>query len=110
MRSRDHVTCQPMQDEDLKSAHAHHVAGRLGEAEQLYRAVLNRESNHPDALHLLGLALVQGGRAAEGATEIQKAIALRPNVSVYHANMGFALATLGHPEVAIRAYRKAAAL
>jgi len=40
----------------LELALGHHQAGRLGEAESLYRQVLAVEPRHPDALHLLGVA------------------------------------------------------
>jgi hypothetical protein len=36
----------------LETAVAHHQAGRLAEAEQLYRQILARFPDHPDTLHL----------------------------------------------------------
>ena len=33
----------------------HHQAGRLAEAEQLYRQVLEQSPDHSQALHLLGM-------------------------------------------------------
>src|SRR5688572_32482587 len=41
----------------LQSAVDHHRAGRYGDAAELYRRVLEAEPRHPDALHLLGLAM-----------------------------------------------------
>jgi protein O-GlcNAc transferase len=41
---------------------ARHRAGRLDEAEQLYRAVLKIKPDHVGALHYLGLACTQGGK------------------------------------------------
>ncbi|MFC5357857.1 tetratricopeptide repeat protein, partial [Azospirillum himalayense] len=44
---------------------AHHGAGRLAEAESVYRRVLADHPRHPDALHLLGALALQGGKPAE---------------------------------------------
>ncbi|MFP6741527.1 MAG: hypothetical protein VCD33_07875 [Alphaproteobacteria bacterium] len=37
----------------LRQALGHHHAGRLAQAEQIYRTVLAREPEHAEALHLL---------------------------------------------------------
>jgi SAM-dependent methyltransferase len=39
----------------IRAAVAHHQAGRLPEAEALYRQILQAEPNYPDALHFLGI-------------------------------------------------------
>ncbi len=53
----------------------HHRAGRLVDAQAGYRQVLSRDSNHADALHLLGIALHQaGGPGDESIRLIQRAI------------------------------------
>ena len=41
-------------DQSLDSALVHHRAGRLREAEAIYRAILAQFPRQPDALHLLG--------------------------------------------------------
>lgn len=41
-------------DEALRQAVAHHQAGRWQTAEELYRAILEIQPNHPDANHNLG--------------------------------------------------------
>jgi tetratricopeptide (TPR) repeat protein len=40
---------------DLEAGLAYHKAGRRERAERLYRKVLRREPDHPDALRLLGV-------------------------------------------------------
>lgn len=40
----------------------HHQPGRLREAEQGYRRVLDKKPNHVDALHNLGASAIQTGR------------------------------------------------
>jgi predicted O-linked N-acetylglucosamine transferase (SPINDLY family) len=94
----------------FRAAAEHHRAGRIGEAEPLYRRVLATEPDHPDALHLLGVICQQTGRAGEGAELIQRAAALRPHNVQYLTNLGIALATLGKWDEAISAYQKALAL
>jgi len=45
----------------LARALGHHQAGRLIEAEALYRELLAGQPDHPDALHYLGVLALQGG-------------------------------------------------
>src|SRR5665811_1873097 len=39
----------------IQTALKHHQAGRLPQAEAIYRQILQAAPNHPDALHLLGV-------------------------------------------------------
>jgi tetratricopeptide (TPR) repeat protein len=71
----------------LQTAVAHHQAGRLDQAEALYRQVLARDPGQADALHLLGLLTHQRGRHAQAAELIERAIGLRPGEAVYHSNL-----------------------
>jgi predicted O-linked N-acetylglucosamine transferase (SPINDLY family) len=87
-----------------------HQAGRVGEAEPIYRQVLASEPEHADALHLLGLISQQTGRAAEAAQLIGRAAGLRPQNVQYLTNLGIALAALGNWEQAISAYQNALSL
>jgi len=48
-------------EEALQEAVAHHRAGRLGEAEELYRAILEVQPEQPDANHNLGVVALQTG-------------------------------------------------
>ena len=72
-----------------------HLAGRLGEAEQLYRRVLAMEPRHADSLHRLGVIAYQAGQPAAAADLIRKAIARNGMVAPYHAHLGLALAAQG---------------
>ncbi len=52
----------------LRAAIQHHQAGRLGQAEALYRQVLQAQPQNPDALHLLGvIATLPDGRRARSS-------------------------------------------
>jgi protein O-GlcNAc transferase len=85
----------------------HHRAGRLAEAEALYREILAVESNNADALHLLGLVAHQAGRHDLAVEWIRQSIFLNPNNSAAYSNLGIALDTQGKIDEAIAAYRRA---
>ncbi|MBL8807830.1 MAG: tetratricopeptide repeat protein [Rhodospirillales bacterium] len=81
-----------------------HVAGRLAEAESLYRRILATDANHADALHLLGVAAYQAGRADVGADLIGRAIGIDGNVAAYHSNRGNVLKALGRLDDALASF------
>jgi protein O-GlcNAc transferase len=85
----------------------HHQAGRLKEAEQLYREILQNDPRHADALQFLGVIAHQVGRNDSAVELIEKAIALNDRVPPYHNNLGNALKALGKLEAAEAAYRRA---
>ncbi len=58
----------------IDDAIRHHQAGRLREAERLYRSMLDAEPRHPDALHLLGVLLTQVGELDDAVAHIQAAL------------------------------------
>jgi tetratricopeptide (TPR) repeat protein len=92
---------------DLQTALAHHQAGRLDEAVRVYQALLARDPDHADALHLLGVAAHQQGDPARAAELIGRAVALRPDVAAFHCNLAEARRALGEPERAAACCRTA---
>ena len=88
----------------------HHQAGRLREAEQLYRQILAAAPGHADCRHLMGVLANQTGRGDQAVRLIGEAIALEGGVAAYHNNLGNALHGLGRLEEATGAYRRALAL
>jgi len=87
-----------------------HQAGRLGEAEALYRRLLKANPRHADALHLLGLAQAQRRDYDEAARLIGKAIVLLPREALFHMNLGNVEVERGRIDEALASYRRAHAL
>jgi protein O-GlcNAc transferase len=94
----------------LKTAIDHHQAGRLGDAERLYRELLAIDPNQPDALHFLGMIAHQVGRNDVSVELIGKAIHVHRTAPVYHHNLGVALFCLRRFDEALAAYDTAIAL
>jgi tetratricopeptide (TPR) repeat protein len=88
----------------------HHQAGRLNEAEPLYRQVLAFDRRHSDSLHLLGVIAWQTGRYDMAADLIDKAIAVNPKAAAYHSNLGLVFKDQGQLDKAVASYRRAIAL
>lgn len=63
-------------------------AGRLSDAEPIYRMILDEDPDCADALQLLGVLLSANGDHDAGAHMIARAIALDPQVISYHHNLG----------------------
>ena len=94
----------------LELALKHHQAGRLAEAEALYRQVLAVEPRHADALHLLGLIAQQAGSQGDAVGLFQRAIAIHPRAAVFHCNLGISLDKLNRLPEALASYERALAL
>jgi protein O-GlcNAc transferase len=97
-------------DAAFQDARSRHQAGRLEEAEALYRAILSARPTHAESLHLLGLLEVERGAALAGAELIRRAMALAPGEAVHHNSLAAAFRALGRREEAVREYRVAIAL
>lgn len=91
----------------IESGVSHHHAGRLAEAEAIYRQVLAQTPDQPDALHLLGAIAGQTGRLDEAIDLISRAIAVHPTQAVYHSNLSEMYRRAGRPDEAISAARQA---
>ncbi|HLX01204.1 MAG TPA: tetratricopeptide repeat protein, partial [Trinickia sp.] len=72
-------------DAELQQAVAHHSAERFQEAEQLYRAILQAEPQHPDANHNLGLLAVQVNQPAASLPFFKAAAEAAPEREAYWA-------------------------
>lgn len=84
-----------------------HRAGRLENAERVYRQVLKIMPNHPDALQLLGLLCKQSGEFERAADLMQQSLIYAPAQPAVHNNLGNVLGRLGKKIEAIACYRNA---
>ncbi len=93
--------------EALVRAIQHHEAGRLHEAEPIYRQILAADPNHVDARHLLGFIANQDGKHQAGAEVLQGALAERLNWAEVHYNLGNAWKIRGRLDEAVACYQRA---
>jgi tetratricopeptide (TPR) repeat protein len=101
----------PIDDEQIfAQALTLHQRGQVAEAERLYRQVLAASPHHLDALNLLGLIALQGGRNEEAIDLIARAIALNDRVADFHNNIAEAYRRAGRLDAAIDHFAKAAEL
>jgi Flp pilus assembly protein TadD len=77
-----------------------HQAGRLGEAEALYRKAIRLAPGEPEIHYNLGLVLRQAERLDEAAREWRAAVEIRPGYVRALNNLGIVLAELDRPEEA----------
>jgi protein O-GlcNAc transferase len=92
--------------EQFAAAFAHHQAGRLAEAERLYRQILAIDPGHVDSLHFLGMLAGQAGRNDLAIELIGQALALKPDYAGAHYNFANVLAKEGRLDQAEAHYRR----
>ena len=91
----------------LQQARTLHTGGRLTDAEALYRDLLRKVPDHPEALHLLGVIRLQRGDAEQAVSLMLRASSLAPDNAPTQANLGSALLTLRRWEEALARYDQA---
>ncbi len=91
----------------MHAAMQHHQAGRLAEAEALYRQVLERAPQHADALNLLGLLAHQVGRHEAAMELIGRAILVNNSNPDFHSNLGIVYQATNRLDEAVASYRRA---
>ncbi len=97
-------------EQTFRLAVEHHQAGRLPEAETLYRQILAVEPTHSDCLHLLGVLAGQGGCTDLALDLMRKAISASPENPVYHYNLGNILQKAGQLDQAAASLQQAVTL
>ncbi len=94
----------------LQLALEHQQAGRLSQAEQLYRQVLQADPANVDALHLLGVIATRVGKHETAVQLITRAIALEREHPTFYVNLAEAYLKWGRPDEALAASRQAIAV
>ncbi|MGA2441806.1 MAG: tetratricopeptide repeat protein [Tepidisphaeraceae bacterium] len=91
----------------IDAAMLHHRAGRLADAEKIYRQILADLPDQPDVLHLLGMLSGQTGKVDAGIELVSRAIRIKPNSAAYYDSLAKLLKSRGNIDEAIAAYREA---
>jgi tetratricopeptide (TPR) repeat protein len=87
-----------------------HQAGRLTDAEVVYRQVLAALPRHFDSLHLLGVIFMQRGDAAAAIRQIDLALEIEPRHILALNNRGNAFQQLQRFDEALSSYDRALAI
>src|SRR5262249_14515014 len=88
----------------------HHHAGRLAEAEGLYRKALALDPNYLDAMAMYGALAAGAGRFDHAAQLFSRAVAVRADVGEYHLHLGHARLGLKDYQAAVDSCRRCIAL
>jgi tetratricopeptide (TPR) repeat protein len=94
-------------DQALDRAFSYYDLGRLLEAEQLCRLVLQKVPCQIDAMQLLGAILNLTGQYDEAVQLLREAIRQAPGCAHLYNNLGMSLHRLDKPDEAVMAFRKA---
>lgn len=86
---------------------AHHSAGRLLQAEQLYHQILQADPKHSVALHLRAVLALQDGKFDIAVDFASKAVSIKPDFVESFIVLGNAYQGLGRCDEAITSYGRA---
>jgi tetratricopeptide (TPR) repeat protein len=96
-------------DEQIDRGYELHEAGRLAEAETIYRSALENCGPDPLLLYNLAVLLDDAGRSGEAMESYRAALSVDPGMADGHYNLALLCEKLGRPQEAIRhmaQYRK----
>ena len=96
--------------EELGAAIGLHRAGKLQEAAGLYGRILDRDPQHADATHGMGLIAYQTGRSDTAVDLLRAALARVPDQAEWHCDMGVVLAERGELDEVVECYQRALAI
>ncbi|MEG4067956.1 tetratricopeptide repeat protein [Microcoleus sp. Pol11C2] len=100
------TACKLGAEDSLKLAWEHHQAGRLLEAENLYRQIIEVQPESANVLCLLGIAARQQGKIAEAIDFYEQAIAQNPDFVEAHLNKANVLLDVREYQRAIASYEQ----
>ncbi|MDM8523367.1 tetratricopeptide repeat protein [Desulfococcaceae bacterium HSG8] len=93
-------------EKEFALALQYHQSGQLQAAEEIYKKLLEIQPDHPDALHLLGVAAHQTGKNDTAEELINRAIQINPLNPNYYNNLGASFRARGKLKEAISCYEK----
>jgi tetratricopeptide (TPR) repeat protein len=91
----------------LTAALAAQKAGRIEDAERTYRAVIEEDPDNADAIHLLGVVVLERGSPQTAIELFRRAIAINDDTMAYHGSLANALLQAGMLPEAIAEYGRA---
>jgi len=94
-------------DEAIQLAIQHHQAGRLAEAENIFRQVLAQQPANAETHYYLGLLLSDMRQWVAAIASYRQAIRYRPDLAEAHCNLGAALQAAGRLDEAVASYHDA---
>jgi predicted O-linked N-acetylglucosamine transferase (SPINDLY family)/ADP-heptose:LPS heptosyltransferase len=87
-----------------------HQQGDFVQAEALYKATLQEQPQHAEALHLLGVLASQRGQAQLAIDLISQSLRINPDNAVAHSNIGLAFHALNRLDEALASHERALTL
>ena len=94
----------------LSLAVQNHQAGRLQQAESLYRQVLDASPDNEDALHFLGVLAYQMEEHETAIELMRKAVHINPNLAEAHYHLGKVFEAQGKMDEVVTSYQHAIAI
>ncbi|TMH15455.1 MAG: tetratricopeptide repeat protein, partial [Betaproteobacteria bacterium] len=110
IRAVPRVTSAASPVESIQDAIVHHQAGRLHDADAIYRRILDVDPDNFDALHLGGMVCHQTGNSARAVALISQAVAIQPTNPFAHGDLALAYLACNRLDDAEQSLRKALAL
>ncbi|MCL1470794.1 FkbM family methyltransferase [Argonema antarcticum] len=98
-----------MSNDKLAIALKHHQAGRLIEAEEIYREILQVKPDRADIHNNLGVVLQAQRKLEDAIASYQQAVTLNPSNAEAYNNLGYAFEEQGKVEEAIASYQQSIA-
>ncbi len=96
---------------DIPSLYAEALAlqksGKVQDAVEIYRTILNADERHADALHFLGVGCLQLRDARAAIEHIQQAIEIDSTKAAYYNNLGLAYQAVGDRAKATQCFASA---
>ena len=82
----------------FNTAIKHHQAGALADAERCYRQLLAAFPGHAEAHSRLGAVLMRQGKVADGIAQVERAVALKPDMFEAYGNLAQAYLAAGQAD------------